>query len=373
MTLNPNFLATSRPARKQRPRHPRILALPHLYPPTMRQRRGRSPSMHLPRRERRRRNLRSLQRPKLPPHWRKQTARTSPQARKNAPLQFCVSAATSTGSISARIMYVHPACPRGGPTNPPNERPPNEMFPVPSPQGPWLQLPIELLESLLVLNMDPATLQSNESFNSPSSSSAVSSNSLSRGALLQPPTPRKSRSRDFSLLSENSPLASPGDSQRIDSPHLYPPLLAPHPGKASPPPIDPGVFRCVAGIRRLIDEAADLAVRASSGLSAAALGAMRGGGGGGSGPMGGPLFGDATSNGGRNVAMSATRIHRLRMMAVQKLAAAYKYDEVASSVMVMQGGSVFDDLAERVLKVGMSEIEYHLLRTISHHHACRSS
>jgi hypothetical protein len=167
-------------------------------------------------------------------------------------------------------------------------------------------------------------------------------------------------------------MSSPGELQRADSPHLYPPLLAPHPGKATPPPIDPGVFRCVAGIRRLIDEAADLAVRASSGLSAAALGAMRGGGGGGSGTMGSPLFGDSTNNGGRNVAMSATRIHRLRLMAIQKLSAAYKYDEVASSVMVMQGGSVFDDLAERVLKVGMSEIKCHLPRTVTHQHVRRS-
>jgi hypothetical protein len=61
------------------------------------------------------------------------------------------------------------------------------------------------------------------------------------------------------------------------------------------------------------------------------------------GPMGGN---------GRNVAMSAMRVHRLRALAVQKLAQAYKQDEIASSVMVMQGGSVFDDIAERVLKHG---------------------
>jgi len=58
------------------------------------------------------------------------------------------------------------------------------------------------------------------------------------------------------------------------------------------------------------------------------------------------------NGGGRNVAMSAMRIHRLRALAVQKLAAAYRADEIASSVMVMQGGSVFEDIAERVLKVG---------------------
>ena len=137
------------------------------------------------------------------------------------------------------------------------------------------------------------------------------------------------------------------------------------PGKAAPPPIDPGVFKSVVDIRRLVDESADLAVRASSGLSAAALGALQSGGGcgggawaaaqsmmggGGYGGMGGDMFGGGS--GGRNVPMSATRVHRLRAMAVQRLADAYKADEIAASVMVMQRGSVFDDIAERVLKSG---------------------
>lgn len=59
-----------------------------------------------------------------------------------------------------------------------------------------------------------------------------------------------------------------------------------------------------------------------------------------------------SGGGGRNVAMSAMRVHRLRALAVQKLAAAYRTDEIASSVMIMQGGSVFDDIAERVLRTG---------------------
>lgn len=63
-------------------------------------------------------------------------------------------------------------------------------------------------------------------------------------------------------------------------------------------------------------------------------------------------LGGVGDGGGRNVVMSAMRVHRLRALAVQKLAAAYKTDEIASSVMVMQGGSVFDDIAERVLKIG---------------------
>ncbi|CDO74838.1 hypothetical protein BN946_scf185022.g8 [Trametes cinnabarina] len=132
--------------------------------------------------------------------------------------------------------------------------------------GPWLQLPLELLESLLLVNLDPTTLHASDTH-----------------------------------------------------------------------------------------EASELSLRASSGLSAAALGSMRGGPG-----MNGNAWATAQSLGlhplgdkgnGRHVAMSAMRIHRLRALAVQKLAAAYKTDEIASSVMVMQGGSVFDDIAERVLKV----------------------
>ena len=112
----------------------------------------------------------------------------------------------------------------------------------------------------------------------------------------------------------------------------------------------------MAHIRRLIDEASELSVRASSGLSAAALGSLRNGSGmfgqnsWASSQLGMNGFNDGT--GGRNVQMSANRLHRLRCLAVQKLAQAYKADEIASSVMVMQGGSVFDDIAERVLKVG---------------------
>jgi hypothetical protein len=183
-------------------------------------------------------------------------------------------------------------------------------------QGPWLQLPLELLESLLILNVDPGSLSASDP----------------RLASL----PSSSMNHSFHPTQWSSPL-------RI--------------GKPSPPPIDPGVFRSVTTIRRLIDEAAELSVRATSGLSAAALGSMRGGS---SGLNGNPwaaaqalgMNSLCESGGGRNVAMSATRIHRLRALAVQKLAQAYKADEIASSVMVMQGGSVFDDIAERVLKVG---------------------
>ncbi|KAJ2936050.1 hypothetical protein H1R20_g1041, partial [Candolleomyces eurysporus] len=148
--------------------------------------------------------------------------------------------------------------------------------------------------------------------------------------------------------------ASCPGSPHISTSALPPAFPTPKPGKPSPPPIDPGVFRSVTSIRRYIDEAAELSVRASSGLSSAELGSMKNGA-----SLNGSPWGAAQSrglnplgmqNGGRHVAMSPVRIHRLRALAVQKLAQAYKTDEIASSVMVMQGGSVFDDIAERVLK-----------------------
>ena len=205
-------------------------------------------------------------------------------------------------------------------------------------QGPWLQLPLELLESLLVLNLDPATLSASDA--RPSIPTCSSHHCI-----------HKVRDRAFHSLGDYHPPESP----HAASSHF--PL--PKPGKAIPPPIDPGVFRSVTTIRRHIDEAAELSVRAASGLSAAALGSMRGGG---VSSMNNSAWAAAQSlglnpmgdnSGGRNVAMSAMRVHRLRALAVQKLAQAYKTDEIASSVMVMQGGSVFDDVAERVLKVGM--------------------
>ncbi len=228
-------------------------------------------------------------------------------------------------------------------------------------QGPWLQLPLELLESLLVLNLDPATLTAADAKLPPLTSHSNSSsytnghghyhNHLNGHSHAH----QKQRDRGFASLADYSPPDSPRNPFAALPPP--PPFPSPLPGKATPPPIDPGVFRSVTHIRRLIDEAAELSVRASSGLSAAALGSMRGAGG-----MNGSAWATAQSlglgmnplgeGGGRNVAMSAMRVHRLRALAVQKLAAAYKADEIASSVMVMQGGSVFDDIAERVLRVG---------------------
>ena len=71
--------------------------------------------------------------------------------------------------------------------------------------------------------------------------------------------------------------ASPPDSSRFALTSLMHPLLpGPPPGKPIPPPIDPGVFRSVKTIRRLIDEASELVVNFSSGMPVAALGSIRG-------------------------------------------------------------------------------------------------
>lgn len=209
-------------------------------------------------------------------------------------------------------------------------------------QGPWLQLPLELLDSLFILNLDPATLTGPEGRpHSPMSSS-------------HSPYARH-RERGYLNLTDSSPPDSPRNTH--GSPSLSPPFSTSKPGKTTPPPIDPGVFRSVKDIRSLIDEAAELSVRASSGLSAAELSSMKSA----SSLNGNPWATSQSlglnppgshSAGGRTVHMSATRIHRLRTLAVKKLAEAYKTDEIASSVMVMQGGSVFDDLAERVLRLG---------------------
>ncbi|KAJ4471768.1 hypothetical protein C8J55DRAFT_152706 [Lentinula edodes] len=229
--------------------------------------------------------------------------------------------------------------------------------------GPWLQLPVELLESLFALNLDPATLTVPEPIPQPFSSSRIP---------ITGPTNLKLRDRGFESL--RSELDSPGGGRFTDHEHymltaatqLPPPSLPLlKPGTAPPPPIDPGVLKNVTSIRRLIDEAAELSVRASSGLSAAELSSPSVFGGMSGYALNGSTWAAAQTlginplggNGGRNVAMSAMRIHRLRALAVQKLAQAYKADEIASSVMVMQGGSVFDDVAEKVLKVDPNDAD----------------
>ncbi len=114
--------------------------------------------------------------------------------------------------------------------------------------------------------------------------------------------------------------------------------------RAAPPPIQPGVFRNVVSIRRLMDEAGELAMRASGGIVPSGQLCDS------HGPMGAFLQG--SGRGGRKVPMSNVRSQRLRALAVQKVSQAYLLDEIVTSVMVMKGTSTIDDLAAIVLKSG---------------------
>ncbi|KIY50425.1 hypothetical protein FISHEDRAFT_64659 [Fistulina hepatica ATCC 64428] len=215
--------------------------------------------------------------------------------------------------------------------------------------GPWLQLPIELLESLLVLNIDPTIMQVSGEPQSPmSTSSSPGSNSTGK-------------QRERLLFNDAFGEYFPHESSRSSGCLSHVPFLPCISGKPTPPPIDPGVLRCITSIRRLVDEASELSVRAASGLPSSDLG-MGSPAGVGSGnwairrTLGCDSSGQHLGSGHtRNV--SAVRVHRLRVLAVQKLAQAYRYDEIASSVMVMQGGGVFEDIAERVLKIESNNID----------------
>lgn len=173
-------------------------------------------------------------------------------------------------------------------------------------------MPQEVLDSLLQVNCDPQSLPSY----------VKSSNST--------------RSNRYRALLESALAATTdlGDGE-----------------EDLPPLVDPSVFRAVVAIRRLVEEASDLAVRASSGLSSAALGALS---------ISNGMGFDNSNNGrggGRNSTMSPIRQHRLRGLAVTKLAECYRIDEIATSVAVMQGSTGLDDLASRVLRIEPSNVD----------------
>ncbi|KAI8816183.1 uncharacterized protein EV422DRAFT_478696, partial [Fimicolochytrium jonesii] len=108
-----------------------------------------------------------------------------------------------------------------------------------------------------------------------------------------------------------------------------------------PPPIDPIIFRHLIHIRTLVDEASETVIKAAGGQS------MRGSSG--TNPLGIPM--NSRDGGGFSSArMSAIRQHRLREIAVAKLASAYRCDEIATSVLTMQSASALDDVAVKVLK-----------------------
>jgi hypothetical protein len=118
-----------------------------------------------------------------------------------------------------------------------------------------------------------------------------------------------------------------------------------------PQPIDPAVFFDLVKIRRLIDEATSLAVRAANGTTASSLNsvseyssnvyASR---------HDAELLGIVYNKGSDvHAKLSRERKHRMRTLATEKLAHAYRLDEIAASVVTMQAASALEDVAMLVL------------------------
>ena len=116
-----------------------------------------------------------------------------------------------------------------------------------------------------------------------------------------------------------------------------------------PRPIDPAVFFDLVKVRRLVEDATDLAVRASNGTTSSSLSnSLNGGnnmlGGGGAAALGLGI------GGGANTKLSRERKHRMREHATQKLSHAYYLDEIAASVATMQSASSLEEVAKLVLQ-----------------------
>lgn len=113
-----------------------------------------------------------------------------------------------------------------------------------------------------------------------------------------------------------------------------------------PRPIDPAVLYDLVKIRKLVDDATNLAVRAASGIASSAI--MKDGG-----LLGGNaagVLGLGIAGGGPAPRLSRERKHRMRELATQKLAKAYKLDEIAASVATMQSASSLEEVANLVLQ-----------------------
>jgi hypothetical protein len=116
-----------------------------------------------------------------------------------------------------------------------------------------------------------------------------------------------------------------------------------------PRPIDPAVFYDLLKIRRLVDDATNLAVRAASGVTSSSLTNSLSAGNGLIG-NGGAALGLGLGGGGGNAKLSRERKHRMREQATQKLSKAYHLDEIACSVATMQSASTLEDVAQLVLQ-----------------------
>ncbi|KAL9074021.1 MAG: hypothetical protein Q9157_004547 [Trypethelium eluteriae] len=115
-----------------------------------------------------------------------------------------------------------------------------------------------------------------------------------------------------------------------------------------PCPVDPAVFYDIVKIRKAVDEATNLAVRATNGVASSALNNSLNAGNGMLG--GGSAAALGLGFGGGNAKLSRERKHRMRELATQKLSQAYHLDEIAASVATMQSASSLEDVASHVLQ-----------------------
>lgn len=103
-----------------------------------------------------------------------------------------------------------------------------------------------------------------------------------------------------------------------------------------PRPMDPAALFDLVKIRRLVDEATNLAVRATGDIASPVLTDVNGG---------LPSY----TNAGHGAKLSRERKFRMREQASQKLARAYRLDEIATSVATMQGAGTLEDVGRLVL------------------------
>ncbi|EXK48030.1 hypothetical protein FOXG_00476 [Fusarium oxysporum f. sp. lycopersici 4287] len=111
-----------------------------------------------------------------------------------------------------------------------------------------------------------------------------------------------------------------------------------------PCPIDPAVLYDLLKIRRLVDEATNLAVRAASDIASPVLTNVHGGL-----PGASSMSVLGMTGPGHGTRLSRERKFRMREQASQKLSRAYHLDEIACSVATMQGASPIDEIGALVL------------------------
>ncbi|KAF1817417.1 hypothetical protein P152DRAFT_18503 [Eremomyces bilateralis CBS 781.70] len=131
-----------------------------------------------------------------------------------------------------------------------------------------------------------------------------------------------------------------------------------HSNYLSPRPrtIDPAVCFDLVKIRNAVDEASNLAVRAASGLTSAAMSSSANFSQGVVNRTGAAALG-LGYNGHGSTELSRERKYRMREMAARQLAHAYRTDEIATSVATMQATSTIDEVAHLVLQRNSDEAD----------------